>query len=254
MPVTIDMTGKTAIITGSAQGIGYETAALFGEAGASVMLADIQAGKLAEAEKELAGKGYDVASTTVDITSVDQTQAAAAATVKRFGKIDVLVNNAAFWTVKFFSKLTPDEVQKDVGITLIGTMNMTRAVLDAMIEQKGGSIVNLISDSGRTGEARLSAYAAAKAGVVGFTKSIAKENARFGIRVNGVSPSTTHTPGSQGPLEAWGGEEKVVAFYPLGRLGEPSDIANAVLFFASPLTPWVTGQILSVNGGFAMAD
>jgi NAD(P)-dependent dehydrogenase (short-subunit alcohol dehydrogenase family) len=254
MPVTIDMTGKTAIVTGGAQGIGFETAKLFAEAGAAVLLADIQAEKVEAAAKELASNGHDVAATTADIRDAEQTQAAAAAALDRWGKIDVLVNNAAFWTVKFFSKMTPEDVQKDIGITLIGTMNMTRAVLDPMIEQKGGAVVNLISDSARTGEARLSAYAAAKAGVIGFTKSFAKENARFGIRANGVSPSTTHTPGGDETLEVWGGEEKVVPFYPMGRLGQPSDIANAILFLASPLAPWITGQILSVNGGFAMTD
>jgi NAD(P)-dependent dehydrogenase (short-subunit alcohol dehydrogenase family) len=254
MAVTIDMSGKTAIVTGSAQGIGFETARLFADAGASVMLADIQAEKVAGAAEELRGSGHDVASAVADIRDPEQTRAAAQAALDRWGRIDVLVNNAAFWTVKFFSKLEPEDVQKDIGITLVGTMNMTRAVLDAMIEQKSGAVVNLISDSARTGEARLSAYAAAKGGVIAFTKSFAKENARFGIRANGVSPSTTHTPGGDDTLEIWGGEEKVVPFYPLGRLGQPSDIANAILFLASPLAPWITGQILSVNGGFAMTD
>ena len=254
MAVTVDMSGKTAIITGAAQGIGFETARLFGEAGAKVMLADIQAEKLEQAEKELAGQGYEVASTVADITNVPQTEAAAKATLDKWGKIDVLVNNAAFWTVQFFAKMTPEDYNKDVGITLIGTMNMTRAVLGAMTEAKSGSIVNIISDSARTGDPRLSAYAAAKAGVIGFTKSIAKESARFGIRVNGVSPSTTNTPGAQSSIETWGGAENVVKVYPMGRLGEPSDLANAILFFAGPQTPWVTGQILSVNGGFAMTD
>jgi NAD(P)-dependent dehydrogenase (short-subunit alcohol dehydrogenase family) len=254
MAVAIDMSGKAAIITGAAQGIGYETARLFGEAGASIMLADVQADKVERAAEELAKQGYDVARSVCDITSVEQTEAAAKATVEKWGRIDVLVNNAAFWTVQFFARMTPEEYEKDVAITLVGTMNMTRAVLAPMTHAKGGSIVNLISDSGRLGEARLSAYAAAKAGVIAFTKSIAKESARFGIRVNGVSPSTTNTPGAQSSIDTWGGAEKVARLYPLGRLGEPSDLANAILFFASPLTPWVTGQILSVNGGFAMSD
>ena len=254
MAVTIDMSGKTAIITGAAQGIGLETARLFGEAGAKVMLADIQAEKVEQAAAELAAQGYEVAATVVDITQPEQTDAAAKATLERWGTIDVLVNNAAFWTIGFFTKLTPQDCAKDVGITLLGTMNMTRSVLGAMTEQKSGAIVNLISDSARTGEARLSAYAAAKGGVIAFTKSIAKENARFGVRVNGVSPSTTNTPGAQSSIETWGGEEKVKSVYPLGRLGEPSDLANAILFIASPLAPWITGQILSVNGGFAMTD
>lgn len=254
MAVAIDLSGRTAIVTGAAQGIGFETARRLAEAGASVMLADIQDDKLREASERLAADGYDVAATVCDITDVAQTEAAARATLDRWGRIDILVNNAAAWTVQFFSKMTPEEYSRDVAITLVGTMNMTRAVLGPMTEAKRGAIVNLISDSARTGEVRLSAYAAAKAGVVAFTKSIAKESARFGIRVNGVSPSTTNTPGARTSIDAWGGAEKVASAYPLGRLGEPSDLANAILFFASPLTPWVTGQILSVNGGFAMTD
>jgi NAD(P)-dependent dehydrogenase (short-subunit alcohol dehydrogenase family) len=254
MAIAIDMSGKAAIVTGAAQGIGFETARVFGEAGAAVMLADIQADKVQNAAAHLATQGYDVAWTVCDITSVDQAEAPAEATLEKWGRIDVLVNNAASWTVQFFSKMTPQEYNRDVAITLVGTMNMTRAVLGPMTDAKSGAIVNVISDSARTGEARLSAYAAAKAGVVAFTKSIAKESARFGIRVNGVSPSTTNTPGAQSSIDTWGGAEKVASAYPLGRLGEPSDLANAILFFASPLTPWVTGQILSVNGGFAMTD
>ena len=254
MAITIDMSGSTAIITGAAQGIGLETARVLASAGAAVMLTDIQADKVEQAAEGLRGEGHDVSFAIADITDPEQTEAAVAATLERWGQLDVLVNNAAFWTVQFFSKLTPADVQNDIGISLIGTINMTRAALIPMSERRSGSIVNLISDSGRTGEARLSAYAAAKAGVMGFTKSIAKESARFGVRVNGVSPSTTNTPGAQGPLATWGGAEKLASLYPLGRIGEPSDIANAILFFASPLSPWITGQILSVNGGFAMAD
>src|SRR5436190_19209607 len=121
MAVTVAMSGKTAIITGAAQGIGFETARLFGEAGAKVMLADIQAEKLEQARQALAAQGYEVSSAVADITNVAQTEAAAKATLDAWGKIDVLVNNAAFWTVQFFAKMTPEDYNKDVGITLIGT-------------------------------------------------------------------------------------------------------------------------------------
>ena len=254
MSVEIDMSGQVALITGAAQGIGYETASLFGRAGASVMIADLNGPAATAAAEKLSAPGIDVAATTVDVCDHEQAEAAVAATIERFGRLDVLVNNAATWTVKFFAKQTPQEYRRDVGVSLIGTMNMCNAALAPMTENAGGAIVNLISDAGRIGEPRLTAYSAAKAGVVGFTKALAKETARFKIRVNGVSPGTTHTPGGDAVLDGWGGEDKIVAAYPLGRLGLPSDQGYAILFLSSPLSAWITGQILSVNGGYAMPD
>jgi NAD(P)-dependent dehydrogenase (short-subunit alcohol dehydrogenase family) len=255
MAITIDMSGTTAIVTGAAQGIGLETASYIAQAGGSVMLADRNGEAAEQAAAQLAEEGHDAAAVAVDIRDAEQARAAVAATVERFGGLDVLVNNAAVWTVDWFKNLTPDHYDKDIGVTLVGTMNMCRAALDPMVAGgKGGAVVNLISDSGRVGEPRLTAYSAAKAGVVGFTKAFAKESARYGIRANGVSPGTTHTPGGDAVLDTWGGEDKVTPFYPLGRLGEPSDIAYAILFLCSPLSTWVTGQVLSVNGGYAMPD
>jgi NAD(P)-dependent dehydrogenase (short-subunit alcohol dehydrogenase family) len=254
MAVEIDMSGKVALITGAAQGIGFETAGLFCRAGASVMIADLNGELAEESAQKLASEGYDVAATSVDVRSLDQSAAAVAATVERFGHLDVLVNNAAAWTVKFFAKQTLEDYTRDVDVCLMGTMNMCKAALESMGGNGGGAIVNLISDAGRIGEPRLVAYSAAKAGVVGFTKALAKEAARFQIRVNGVSPGTTHTETSMKVVDAWGGEERVLSAYPLGRLGEPSDQGYAILFLASPLSTWITGQILSVNGGYSMPD
>ena len=254
MPVEIDMTGKVALITGAAQGIGLETAELFGRAGASVMIADLNGEAAEQSAAKLTVDGYSVAATAVDVGDPEQAQAAVNAAVDTFGHIDVLVNNAATWTVKFFAKQTYTDYHRDVNVCLLGTMNMCHSALGAMSSNGGGAIVNLISDAGRIGEPRLTAYSGAKAGVVGFTKALAKEAARFQIRVNGVSPGTTHTPGGDAVLDGWGGEEKVVPAYPLGRLGVASDQGYAILFLSSPLSTWITGQILSVNGGYSMPD
>jgi NAD(P)-dependent dehydrogenase (short-subunit alcohol dehydrogenase family) len=254
MAVEIDLSGKTALITGAAQGIGYETASLFCRAGAAVMIADLNGEAASEAAEKLTAQGHSAAATTVDVRDPDQAQAAVDATVEHFGHLDVLVNNAAAWTVKFFAKQTVEEYNRDVDVCLIGTMNMCKAALGPMSSNGGGAIVNLISDAGRIGEPRLVAYSAAKAGVVWFTKALAKEGARFQVRVNGVSPGTTHTPGSDAVVAQWGGEDVVVPAYPLGRLGEPSDQGYAILFLSSPLSTWITGQILSVNGGYSMPD
>jgi len=256
MAVEIDLSGKTALITGAAQGIGFETASLFCRAGAAVMIADLN-GELAEqAAAKLTDEGHQAAATTVDVRDPEQAKAAVEATIDRFGHLDVLINNAAAWTVKFFAKQSFEDYTRDVSVCLIGTMNMCKAALEPMSSNGngGGAIVNLISDAGRIGEPRLTAYSGAKAGVVGFTKALAKEAARFKIRVNGVSPGTTHTDTSMAVVNAWGGEERVLSAYPLGRLGEPSDQGYAILFLASPLSTWITGQILSVNGGYSMPD
>jgi NAD(P)-dependent dehydrogenase (short-subunit alcohol dehydrogenase family) len=255
MTVAIDMSGQVGLITGAAQGIGLETASLFCQAGASVMIADLNGDAAEQAADKLRADGYSAGAVQCNVAEPAQAGAAVAATLEKFGKIDVLVNNAAAWTVKFFVKQTFDDYKRDVDVCLIGTMNMCHAAIGTMMESgSGGAIVNLISDAGRVGEPRLVAYSGAKGGVVGFTKGLAKEAARYKIRVNGVSPGTTHTPGSDDVVNKWGGEEKVVPAYPLGRLGEPCDQGYAILFLSSPWSTWITGQILSVNGGYAMPD
>lgn len=254
MSVEIKMDGKVAIVTGAGSGIGRRTASLLAEAGASVVVADLNLAGAEETVGMIDADGGSAIAVEVDIQDVDKANAVAAAAVERFGHIDVLVNNAAAWTMALFRDLTLKDYQKDIGVSLIGTMVMTRAVYDVMREQKSGAVVNLISDSGRMGEPFLVAYGAAKAGVVGFTKGFAREAGRYGIRCNGVSPGTTRTPGSQASIDSWGGEENVLKSYPLGRLGEPIDQANAILFLASDMSSWVTGQILSVSGGFSMVD
>lgn len=254
MSVTMDLSGRTAIVTGAASGIGRETAHLFRAAGAQVVVADLDLTGAERVAQEIQTEGGEALAVEVDVRDPAAAAAAVERTVERFGKVDVLVNNAAAWTIKLFRDMTPEEFGRDVEVTLIGTMVMSRAVYAPMREQRSGSIVNLISDSGRVGEAFMVPYGAAKAGVMGFTKGLAKEAARYQIRVNAVSPGTTMTPGASPIVEMWGGEEKLVKAYPLGRLGQPVDQANAILFLACDRASWITGQILSVSGGYTMAD
>ena len=251
MSVAIDMSGRTALVTGAAQGIGFTTASLITQAGGNVVIADLN-GEAAEAAA--AKLGDQAAAATVDIRNPEQCEAAVAVAVDKFGGLDALVNNAAAWTVKFFKKQDVDDFNFDIGVSLVGTMNMCKAALEPLSQSGSGSVVNLISDAGRVGEPGLTAYSAAKGGVVAFTKAFAKEGARNGIRSNGVSPGTTHTPGGDETLDGWGGEDKIKHLYPLGRLGEPEDHGYAILFLSSPLASWITGQILSVNGGYSMPD
>lgn len=252
MSVAIDLSGKVAIITGAGSGIGRETAGLLSRAGASVVVADINLDGAQETVRSIEAAGGSALPVKVDIQDPAQAQAAVDATLERFGRVDILVNNAFGATNALFRDLTYEDYVHDIHITLIGTMVMTRAVYDVMRDQRSGAVVNLISDSGRVGEVFLVSYGAAKAGVVGFTKGFAKEAGRYGIRCNAISPGTTKTPGALEMINRWGGEEKLIPAYPLGRLGEPIDQANGILFFASDLSSWVTGQILSVSGGYTM--
>ncbi len=254
MTVSIDLEGRTAIVTGGASGIGRETALHLARAGAQVCVADIHGKAAEEVSAEVRALGGESFAAEVDIRDFAVTTKTVASTVERFGRVDILVNSAAAWTVKPFDELTTDEYEHDIGVSLIGTMKMSRAAYDVMREQHRGAVVNLISDSGRVGERYLVAYGAAKAGVVGFTKGFALEAARYGIRVNAVSPGTTKTPGASPVIDHWGGGERIIKSYPLRRLGEPIDQANAILFLCSDMSDWVTGQVLSVNGGFSMPD
>jgi len=253
MSVSIDLSGRVAIVTGGGSGIGRETSQLLARAGASVAVADKNKSAAQETAELITKAGGQAVGVEVDVTEPGAAAEAVESTVQAFGAVNILVNNAAAWTVGLFKDITKDEyVNKDIGVSLVGTMVMTRAVFDVMRENGGGSIVNLISDSARVGEPYMVAYGAAKGGVISFTKGFAKEAARSKIRVNAVSPGTTKTPGANPVIDKWGGEEKLMAAYPLRRLGEPIDQANAILFFCSDMSSWVTGQVLSVNGGYAM--
>jgi NAD(P)-dependent dehydrogenase (short-subunit alcohol dehydrogenase family) len=252
--VSIDLSGRAAIVTGGASGIGQETVYQLARAGARVCVADVQRSGAEAVAAEARKIGADSFAAAVDIRDCLAAESAVLSTVDRFGSVDILVNSAAAWTVKPFEELSSDDYYHDIGISLIGTMIMSRAAYDVMRDQHSGAVVNLISDSGRVGERCLVAYGAAKAGVVGFTKGFALEAARHGIRVNAVSPGTTKTPGAMPVIDHWGGGERIVKSYPLRRLGNPIDQANAILFLCSDMSDWITGQVLSVNGGFTMVD
>ncbi|OJY46397.1 MAG: hypothetical protein BGP03_26785 [Pseudonocardia sp. 73-21] len=250
----IDLTGRVAMVTGGGSGIGRETSRLLARSGAAVGVADRDTAAAQGTVELITAAGGTAVALRVDVRDPAAAAAAVADTLAHLGRLDILVNNAAAWTIKLFKDLTLADYEHDIGVSLIGAMVMTRAAYDVMREQGDGRVVNLISDSGRVGEPFMVAYGAAKAGVIGFTKGFAKEAARYGIRCNAVSPGTTKTPGAQPVIDKWGGEEKLLAAYPIRRLGEPADQANAILFLCSDMSSWVTGQILSVSGGYTMAD
>lgn len=252
MAVTIDLGGKVALITGAGRGIGRETARLIAAAGGRVAIVDLLEDSAKAAAAEIAKSGGQAIGVSADVTKPADALRMVEEALRAFGRLDILVNNAARWTVKPFKDLTPQDYDTDIGIALLGTLHSTRAAVDALVKQGSGRIINVVSDAGRVGEPFLTVYSAAKAGVIGFTKALAKELGRYNITVNAVAPGTTRTPGAQEFIQGVG-EEKMVKAYPLRRLGEPRDIASAILFFASDLAGYVTGQILSVSGGYSTA-
>jgi NAD(P)-dependent dehydrogenase (short-subunit alcohol dehydrogenase family) len=251
LSIPIDLSGEVALVTGAGSGIGEAIATTLARAGAAVAVADLSQESATRVADAIRGSGGRALPLQMDIGDPASIEAAISRLRSELGPISILVNNAAAWVVKEFKDTTPAEVERVVGVTLIGTINVTRAALPDVVERRG-RVINTISDSARTGERFMSVYAAAKAALIGLTKSLAKEVGANGVTVNGVSPGTTSTPGGSGFIEAAGGPEKLARAYPMGRIGEPQDIANAVLFFASPLSSWITGQVLSVSGGFTM--
>src|ERR1700704_7072059 len=194
MSIAIDLSGEVALVTGGGSGIGEAIASTLARAGAAVAVADLSQESANRVADAICGAGGKSLALQMDIGDSASVEAAISKLHAELGAISILVNNAATWVVKEFIDTTPAEVDRVIGVTLIGTINVTRAALPDVIERRG-RIINTISDSGRTGERFMSVYAAAKAGLIGLTKSIAKEVGGHGVMVNGVSPGTTSTPG-----------------------------------------------------------
>ena len=251
MSIEIDLSSDVAVVTGGGSGIGEAIAVLLAEAGARVAIADLSEQAAKSVAEQITGKGGTAIGVALDIADPDSVERGLSVVREQLGPVSVLVNNAATWVIKKFADTTAEDTQRIVDVTLVGTINVMRAALPDLLDTQG-RIVNIASDSARTGEHSMSVYAGAKAGVVAVTKSLAKEVGGKGVRANVVAPGTTVTPGSSAFIEQVGGVDKLARAYPLGRLGTPADIAGAVLFLVSPLSTWITGQVLSVSGGFTM--
>lgn len=197
------------------------------------------------------------------MTKLDEVEAMVKKTLEEFGKIDVLVNNVGWDSPQLFTQTTPDFWDKVINLNYRSDLNCIKAVLPHMIEQKRGAIVSIGSDAGRVGEFRESVYSGCKAGVIALSKAIAREVGRYGIRLNVICPGMVPpAPGEAGELSMWKGDaeaiftpevqQKAAAGYPLRRLGNAQDIAKAVVFLASDAADYITGQTLSVSGGYSM--
>lgn len=251
----MDFSGKSIVITGAGAGIGKRTAMQMASRGGMLTIGDIDPSKAEQAAKEIEKAGGKATGVQADVTDYEQVKALIQAATDGYGRVDILVNNAGTSIPKPFISTTREDWDFNIGICLYGVMNGCLAVLPQMVERGSGKIVNICSDAGRVGEPMLAAYSAAKAGVVGFTKALAKEVARNNVLVNCVCFSTIRTELMGGMLDANPEtEQKMVKRYPMKRIGEMEEAANAVMMMASDYTSFITGQVLSCNGGYAMVD
>jgi 2-hydroxycyclohexanecarboxyl-CoA dehydrogenase len=251
----MDLKEKVAIVTGAGGGIGRGIALKFGSLGAHVVAADIKVPGATETVSLLEKSGAKGLALSTDITDRGQVQEMVNATLNTFGKLDILVNNAGWDIIEPFIKNTPEYWERIIAINLRGPIFCTRAVLDPMMERKCGKIVNVSSDAGRVGSSGEAVYSACKGGIIAFTKTIAREMARYQINVNCVCPGPTDTPLLAELTRGETGAKIIEAMTkatPFRRLAKAEDIAGAVAFLASDEAGFITGQTLSVSGGLTM--
>jgi 2-hydroxycyclohexanecarboxyl-CoA dehydrogenase len=251
MQSTPSMTGQVALVTGAGQGVGEAIAARLADAGADLALVDLRADTVrAVAERITAETGRVVRHYAADVRDREALASVVKDAETITGRLDVLVNNAGMWISGRFLESSPEDWQTQLDINLGGVLHLCHLVVPGMSRNGYGRVVNVISDSARVGEQGVAVYAAAKAAVAGFSRVLAKEVGKHGVTVNCVSLSTTVTPGAH---DTFTDEqlERMPKFYPVRRLGRPDDAAAAVAYFAGRDAEWVTGQTLSVNGGYA---
>ena len=244
--------GKTAFVTGGASGIGAATARRLAAEGARVGIGDLDAEAAAEVASEIDGFAC-----ALDVADAGSARGAVAATVEQLGEIDVLVNNAGTDRFAFFVNTDEELWDFVLGVNLRGVLAVTHAVLPSMQQRRSGAIVNVASEAGRVGSQGSAVYSAAKAGVIGFTKAIAREAARYRVRCNAVAPGPIETPLLNAAPAMLGeiGERLKAAMVnatALGRSGQPEEVAATIAFLASDDAAYVTGQTLGVSGGLSM--
>jgi 3-oxoacyl-[acyl-carrier protein] reductase len=240
------LSGKTAVVTGGAQGLGLAIAQRFVDEGARVVLGDLNLEATQEAAAKLGGDDVALA-VRCDVTSGDDVDALIGAALDGFGALDIMVNNAGITRDATMRKMTEEQFDQVIAVHLKGTWNGLRNAAAVMRENKSGAIVNMSSISGKVGMVGQTNYSAAKAGIVGMTKAAAKELAHLGVRVNAIQPGLIRSAMTEAmPQRIW---DAKVGEVPMGRAGEPSEVASVALFLASDLSSYMTGTVLEVTGG-----
>ena len=251
----LQLTGKNVLVTGSGQGIGRAIGHCFAGEGANVAFhynaSERGAIDAATRAREAGVKAISVGGDIADMAQVKDVIAEVHASL---GTIDVLVNNAAFCVTQRFLESDPADWKRQVDVTVIGMFNVTQAALPDLVACGNGSIVNILGDSGRVGESRAIVTSATRASTLGFTKGLAKEFGPSGVRANSISLGLVRSPHTEADLAPVSEDimKRIVNAYPLRRLGEMDDVPPLVVLMASPLTQWVTGQTMSIDGGYAM--
>lgn len=238
--------GRTAVVTGGAQGLGYAIAERFIAEGARVVLGDLDLEATSAAAERLGGDSR-TAVVRCDVTSPAEVDALVAAAVERFGGLDIMVNNAGITRDATLRKMTETQFDQVIAVHLKGTWNGLKSAAAVMRERNSGAIVNMSSISGKVGLVGQTNYSAAKAGIVGMTKAAAKELAHLGVRVNAIAPGLIRSAMTEAmPQHIW---DQKLAEIPMGRAGDPVEVAKVALFLASDLSSYMTGTVLEVTGG-----
>jgi 2-hydroxycyclohexanecarboxyl-CoA dehydrogenase len=263
----LGLEGRTAIVTGGGSNIGRAVVLAFAAQGANVVIAELDGARGAEVagETNALGKGK-VENITTDVTDWGSVQAMVSQALGRFGQVDILVNVVGWVRDDLFVKKPREDWEKEIARNFWSDINCTRAVLDHMIERRYGKIISISSDAARVGQLREAVYSGCKGAVISMTKSLARELGRYGITVNAVCPGvvipaskdvvTSESMWTDDMMKIFGTPEaleKIAKSIPLGRLGKADDIANAVLFLASDRASFITGQTISIDGGYTMA-
>jgi 3-oxoacyl-[acyl-carrier protein] reductase len=243
-----DLSGKVALVTGGSRGIGRAIALALAEAGADILLNYARSDKQAdEVKRQVEKMGRKCVTVRADVSKFEQAQNLGKAVVSHFGKLDILINNAGVNRDRTLRRMTPEQWNEVIQTNLNSVFNCTKAVLEAMITQGGGVIVSVSSVIGEMGNIGQTNYASTKAGIIGFTKSLARELAGNNIRVNAVAPGFIETDMLGTVPEDI--RKQILAQIPLGRFGTPEEIALSVLYLCSPAASWITGITLRINGG-----
>ncbi|MBL7085046.1 MAG: 3-oxoacyl-[acyl-carrier-protein] reductase [Candidatus Omnitrophica bacterium] len=243
----MSLKGKVAIITGGARGIGKEIALNLAREGADVVIADINAQDLSQTEKEIASCGVSVLTNSCDVSNFNQVEQMMNKTLDKFKKIDILINNAGITADGLLIRMSEADWDKVLAVNLKGTFNCIKAVSKVMMKQKDGKILNIASIIGLIGNVGQANYAASKAGIIGLTKSAAKELAPRGINVNAIAPGFIQTEMTERLPEQI--KSKMLELIPLKKFGNPVDVANLATFLVSEKASYITGQVICIDGG-----
>ena len=247
----MDLSGRVAIVTGSGRGIGRAIALKLAEVGANIVVNDIAGSPVADVAQEIKALGPDSLAVTADVTSATEVTRLVESAKEKFDRIDILVNNAGIARDHLLLKMTDEDWDQVLAVNLKSVFLCTRAVLRIMMKQRWGRIVSMASVVGVVGNPGQANYASSKAGIIGFTRTVAKEVASRGITANALAPGFIESSMTQKLAEEW--KEELKQRIPAGYLGSPRDVAEAVAFLASEESRYITGQVLNIDGGMAGA-